>query len=132
MRIAVLGTGVAGRTVAAGLARLGHDVVVGTRDPAATRAREEWDQDLPVAEYAAVADDADLLVNATNGLASLAALEAVGAERLAGLVGLVLAIPLDFSGGLPAIRVAKGHDLPAGQDPAPVPAGPVEKALNTV
>ncbi len=41
MRIAVLGTGVVGRTLAARLDGLGHDVVIGTRDPAATMARTE-------------------------------------------------------------------------------------------
>ena len=43
MKIAVLGTGVVGRTIAAGLAGLGQDVVVGTRDPRATLARTEPD-----------------------------------------------------------------------------------------
>jgi len=36
MRIAVLGTGTVGQTLAAKLSWLGHDVVVGTRDVAAT------------------------------------------------------------------------------------------------
>jgi len=41
MRIAVLGTGVVGRTLAARLDGFGHDVVLGTRDPADTTARTE-------------------------------------------------------------------------------------------
>src|SRR4051794_29564085 len=43
MRIAVLGTGTVGRTVAGKLSDLGHDVVVGTRDRAATLARSQPD-----------------------------------------------------------------------------------------
>ena len=43
MKIAVLGTGTVGRTIAARLADLGHEVVIGTRDPEATRARTETD-----------------------------------------------------------------------------------------
>ena len=39
MKIAVLGTGVVGLTLAARLVELGHTVTLGTRDPAATRAR---------------------------------------------------------------------------------------------
>ena len=39
MKYAVLGTGMVGRAIAARLAELGHDVVVGTRDPEATLAR---------------------------------------------------------------------------------------------
>ena len=44
MRIAVLGTGMVGRALAGRLAELGHDVVVGTRDPAATMDRTEPDR----------------------------------------------------------------------------------------
>lgn len=33
MRVGVLGTGIVGRAIAAKLRELGHDVVVGTRDP---------------------------------------------------------------------------------------------------
>ncbi|WP_319722904.1 NAD(P)-binding domain-containing protein [Streptomyces sp. MB09-01] len=39
MRYAVLGTGIVGRTLAARLASLGHEVVIGTRDPGATAGR---------------------------------------------------------------------------------------------
>ena len=68
MRIAVIGTGHAGRTLAQGFQRIGHDVVVGTRDPDATRGREEWlGLDVPLAALGIVAADADLVVNATNG-----------------------------------------------------------------
>ena len=42
-KISVLGTGPVGQAVAAKLAELGHDVRVGTRDPAATLARTEPD-----------------------------------------------------------------------------------------
>jgi 8-hydroxy-5-deazaflavin:NADPH oxidoreductase len=132
MRIAVLGTGVAGRTVAGGLARLGHDVVVGTRDPAATRDRDDWDDGLALAEYATVADGADLVVNATNGLASLAALEAVGADGLAGRVILDLANPLDFSAGFPPTLAVKDTDSLAEQIQRAFPDARVVKALNTV
>ncbi len=44
MKIAVLGTGIVGRTVAARTAALGHDVTIGTRDPEATLARAQPDQ----------------------------------------------------------------------------------------
>lgn len=44
MKIAVLGTGIAGRTLAGRLAEPGHQVTVGTRDVAATMARTEPDR----------------------------------------------------------------------------------------
>ena len=61
MRYAVLGTGIVGRTVAARLADLGHDVVLGTRDPAATAARDEyadWQAGQPRVRLAAFAEAA--------------------------------------------------------------------------
>lgn len=43
MRVGVLGTGIVGRTLADKLAELGHDVAIGTRDPAALAERTEPD-----------------------------------------------------------------------------------------
>jgi Trk K+ transport system NAD-binding subunit len=44
MRIGVLGTGVVSRSIADRLADRGHDIVIGTRDPSATRERTEPDR----------------------------------------------------------------------------------------
>jgi 8-hydroxy-5-deazaflavin:NADPH oxidoreductase len=41
MRIGVLGTGMVGQTLSGALARLGHEVVIGTRDVEAALARSE-------------------------------------------------------------------------------------------
>ena len=43
MRLGILGTGVVGKTIAARLAGLGHEVMVGTRDPEETMSRNEPD-----------------------------------------------------------------------------------------
>jgi predicted dinucleotide-binding enzyme len=43
VRFAILGTGVVGKTIAARLVALDHDVVIGTRDPAETLSRTEPD-----------------------------------------------------------------------------------------
>ena len=68
MRIAVIGTGTVGRTLGEGLAKAGHDVVVGTRDPARTRARDEWQAtSLSLGSYGEVGAGAELFVNATSG-----------------------------------------------------------------
>jgi 8-hydroxy-5-deazaflavin:NADPH oxidoreductase len=135
MKICLLGTGSVGRTVAPALAALGHEVVVGTRDPDATRAREEWSgpvADLPLRGLATIAEGADLVVNATNGEASLAVLGEVGAERLAGMVVLDLANPLDFSAGFPPTLSVKDTDSLAEQLQRAFPEARVVKALNTV
>jgi 8-hydroxy-5-deazaflavin:NADPH oxidoreductase len=133
MRIAVIGTGHAGRTLAQGFQRTGHDVVVGTRDPDATRVRDEWvGLDVPLASLGMVAADADLVVNATNGQASLAALGEVGSDHLAGKVILDVANPLDFSQGFPPTLSVKDTDSLAEQIQRAFPDARVVKSLNTV
>ena len=133
MRIAIIGTGVAGRTLALGLKRVGHDVVVGTRDPAKTGSREDWaGVDLPLRPLQLVAADADLVVNATNGMASVAALGEVGSDHLAGKVILDVANPLDFSQGFPPTLSIKDTDSLAEQIQRAFPESRVVKSLNTV
>lgn len=109
MRISVLGTGIAGRTLAGALATAGHDVVVGTRDVADTVARPdvaEWvagHADVPLVPLADAGAHAEVVVNATNGDGTLGALRgaADGASGLAGIVVADVSNPLDFSAGFP-------------------------------
>jgi predicted dinucleotide-binding enzyme len=133
MRIAIIGTGTVGRTLARAFADRGHDVLVGTRDPDSTAQREEWAGiDLPLRPLAAVAAEADLVVNATSGLASLAALGEVGSDHLAGKVLVDVANPLDFSAGFPPTMSVKDTDSLAEQIQRAFPEARVVKALNTV
>src|SRR4051812_6310735 len=130
MRIAVIGTGSAGRQLAAGFRRIGHDVVVGTRDPEATRQREEWaDSDLTLVAYADAATDADLVVNATGGEVSLEALAEVDLDGK-GLIDV--SNPLDFSEGFPPKLSVLNTDSVAEQIQRAHPEARVVKSLNTV
>jgi hypothetical protein len=133
MRIAIIGTGIVGRTLALGLQRVGHDVVVGTRNPDETARREEWaGLEVPLRPLGTVASDADLVVNATSGLASLSALGEVGSDHLGGLVLLDVANPLDFSQGFPPTLSVKDTDSLAEQIQRAFPEARVVKSLNTV
>lgn len=132
MRIAVVGTGAVGRALSAGFADLGHDVVVGTRDPEVTRAREEWRDATALLPLEEVAAGADLVVNATNGRASLEALQRVGAETLEGVVLLDVANPLDFSAGFPPSLTVHNTDSLAETLQRALPGARVVKSLNTV
>jgi predicted dinucleotide-binding enzyme len=146
MKIAVLGTGSVGRTLAAKLADLGHDVVVGTRDPEATLARTDpdamgnppfavWQADHPAARLASFADAAtegELVVNATGGAGSLDALSLAGEANLAGKVLLDVSNPLDFSRGFPPSLFVKDTDSLAEQIQRAFPAARVVKSLNTM
>jgi predicted dinucleotide-binding enzyme len=88
MRIAVLGAGSVGQTLAAKLRELGHDVWIGTRNP----------RDRAVS-YGEAAEAAELVLNATAGAGSLEALNAAGGDNLAGKILIDVANPLDFSHG---------------------------------
>ena len=130
MKLAVFGTGSAGQTLAAGFARVGHDVVLGTRDPEATRGREAWSSDLPLAAYADAAAGADVVVVAVSGAGALEALAAAG--DLTGTVLLDVSNPLDFSGGFPPTLSVSNTDSLAEQLQGAHPEARVVKSLNTV
>jgi predicted dinucleotide-binding enzyme len=130
MRIAVIGTGSVGRQLGAGFRGIGHDVVVGTRDPEATKNREEWaDSDLPLVTFGEAGDGADLVVNATSGDVSL---EALAEVALDGKVLVDVSNPLDHSGGFPPQLFVKDDDSLAEQIQRAHPEAKVVKALNTV
>ena len=110
MKIAVLGTGVVGQTIAGKLAELGHDVMVGTRDPIETLARSQpgpygqppfsaWlhdNQGVRVAAYDEAARHGEVVINATNGMGTLDALQQAGAQKLNGKILMDISNPLDF------------------------------------
>jgi 8-hydroxy-5-deazaflavin:NADPH oxidoreductase len=136
MRIAVLGTGLAGRTLAGALAQCGHDVVVGTRDVEVTAARPdvaEWttaNPGVPLVPLAAAGEHADVLLNATAGAGSL---EAVGgASPRAGLLVMDVSNPLDFSAGFPPTLSVANTDSVGEQLQRAFPETTVVKTLNTV
>ncbi len=146
MKIAVLGTGTVGRTLAAALAGHGHHVVVGTRDPAATLARAETDamgnvpfsrwhaaySTIGLAGYADAAADGEIIVNATTGTASIAVLTAAGEDNLAGKIVIDVANPLDFSRGMPPTLDPVNTDSLGEQIQRTFPEAKVVKTLNTM
>jgi len=145
MRIAVLGTGMVGRALAGRLAELGHDVVVGTRDPAATMDRtepdragtppyREWQEQHPDVRLVPLPEagvHAELLVNATAGTASVEALTGAGVGERAGLVVLDVANPLVFTDDGPALSIANTDSLAETLQRA-FPRARVVKSLNTM
>jgi 8-hydroxy-5-deazaflavin:NADPH oxidoreductase len=135
MRVAVLGTGTVGQTLADALVGLGHDVVLGSRT-SDNHAATSWAQRHPGrASHGTFADavrDAELVVNATAGTASLSVLESVGADVLGDRVVLDVANPLDFSQGFPPRLSVCNDDSLAEQLQRAFPRARVVKSLNTV
>jgi hypothetical protein len=115
MKIAIIGTGIVGKTIASKLAELNHDVMMGTRnvsDKLASTATDnygnppfgEWiktNSKIKLGSFAEAAAFGELVVNATNGSNSITALILAGTKNLAGKVLIDIANPLDFSNGMP-------------------------------
>jgi predicted dinucleotide-binding enzyme len=139
MRIAVFGTGTVGKTLAHALGARGHQVVIGTRDPSHTLARDgealrTWlaaNPAVSLARFVDAARDAELVINATSGNATLAAVGAA-APALDGKVLVDVSNPLDFSGGFPPRLSVCNDDSLGEQVQRAVPGARVVKALNTV
>jgi predicted dinucleotide-binding enzyme len=146
MKIAVLGTGIVGRALAGGLDGLGHSVVIGTRDPAATLARAEPDgmgnppfsawhadhQGVDLSTFSDAAASADLVVHASAGSGALEVLRLAGADNLADKVVIDVSNPLDFSQGFPPSLLVKDTDSLGEQIQREFPRAKVVKTLNTL
>jgi len=144
MKISVIGTGDVGRILAAKIAQAGHAVVVGTRDPERTLARTEasptgtppmaaWHgrhRNIPLVTLPEAGGHGELIVNATAGTGSLAALHATGPHD--GKIIMDVANPLDFSAGFPPSLSVCNTDSLAEQIQRAFPAARVVKTLNTV
>lgn len=146
MRFGILGTGVVGKTIAARLDDLRHEVMVGTRDPEETLSRTEpdpygnppfsaWQQEHPEARlgtFGEVAAHGEVVVNATAGAVSLEALEQAGEDNLNGKILIDIANPLDFSQGMPPTLSVSNTDSLGEQIQRRFPEVKVVKTLHTM
>lgn len=145
MKFGVIGTGVVGQTLAVRLAELNHEVMIGTRNVAATLARTKsdaygnpafgvWQQQHPQIElgtFAQAASFGEIVINASSGGVSLEALKLAGADSLNGKILIDVANPLDFSHGMPPSLSVVNTDSLGEQIQRTFPQVKVVKALNT-
>jgi len=138
MQIAIVGSGEVGRSLGSAWRTAGHEVTVGTRDPAETRARPQWggastgsgpSSDLPLVAYADL--DGEVFLNATKGEAALDALRAVG-PVLDGKVVIDTTNALDFSQGFPPSLFVSNTDSLAEQLQRALPEARLVKMFNTM
>ncbi len=135
MKIGIFGSGTVGTTLGTKLAHVGHEVMLGSRD-AANPAAVAWAARVPLASNGTFADAAAygaILINATNGLATMDVLAAAGADRTAGKVLIDVSNPIDFSRGEPVPLLSPGNDESLGERiQRAYPRTQVVKALNTM
>jgi predicted dinucleotide-binding enzyme len=115
MKIAILGTGNVGQTIASKLAELGHDVMIGTRNVKEKLASTEKDgygnppfkdwhksnSKVQLGTFAESAQFGRIVINATHGGSSLVVLKMAGSKNQSGKILIDIANPLDFSNGMP-------------------------------
>jgi predicted dinucleotide-binding enzyme len=135
IRVGVLGSGEVGRRLAEGFHSRGHDVMIGSRDPAKPDLRE-WQSDggagIEAGTFAQTAAYGDLLVLAVLGDAAEAAIAEAGAGNFTGKVVIDTMNPLDFSGGFPPKLSICGDDSLGERVQRALPDAKVVKAFNTI
>jgi len=146
MKIGIIGSGVVAQTLGAKLIELGHDVVLGTRDPGKLDEKKNMASTLrewlgkvnktgktgKVATFQEAAAHGELLINATHGQASVDALKLAGADKVGPKVLIDTANQLDFGKGMPPGALASQTNCLAEQIQAAFPNLKVVKSLNTV
>jgi predicted dinucleotide-binding enzyme len=132
--IAVLGTGVVGQALALRAAEVGYSVFVGARSARSPSlepfARQDGITTGSFADAAAAAQT--MVINATNGLHSMAALDIAGADSLAGKTLLDVSNELaPVENGFPR-PVATAENSLGQRIQAAFPSARVVKSLNTM
>jgi predicted dinucleotide-binding enzyme len=135
LKIGVLGTGDVGRVLGSGFAALGHDVMIGSRDPKSEKVTtwvEKTGAHASAGTFAEAAAFGDALILATLWTGTENVLQLAGADNLAGKPLMDATNPLDFSGKGPP-TLALGHTDSAGEQVQRwAPTASVVKCFNTV
>jgi predicted dinucleotide-binding enzyme len=135
MKIAVLGTGMVGSTIATKLVQIGHQAMMGSRS-ANSDAGQEWLRSVggkgQIGMFTDAAAFGEIVFDCTNGANSLPALRLAGAKNLRGKVLIHVGNSLDSSKGMPPTLTVCNTDSLGEQVQREFPDALVVKALNTV
>jgi predicted dinucleotide-binding enzyme len=146
MKIGIIGSGVVAQTLGSKLIGLGHDLILGTRDPSKLDDKKmlgatlrEWKSQFDgrahvakIATFKEAAAHGELLINATSGPISLEALKLAAADQVGAKVLLDVANELDFSKGMPPGVLSSQERCLAERLAAAFPNLKVVKSLNTI
>jgi predicted dinucleotide-binding enzyme len=134
-RVGVLGTGEVGRRLAAGFSGIGHDVMIGSRDPGKPDLREWLSGDgsgVRAGSFEESAKHGELLVLAVLGNAAEEAIAEAGPQNFSGKVVIDAMNPLDFSGGFPPKLSISGDDSLGERVQRALPDAKIVKAFNMI
>jgi len=135
MRVGVLGTGMVGKAIGGKLVELGHEVRMGSRSAGGEAATDwvgEMGEGASEGTFADAAGFGELVFNCTPGMHAAEALEAAGAENLAGKVVVDVSNSLDFSAGRPP-TLAICNTTSVGEElQKAFPDALIVKSLNTM
>lgn len=103
-KIAVLGTGMVGNTIASKLIQLGYEVKMGSRTANNEKA-VAWvsanGKNAALGTFADAAKFGEIIFNSTKGDIALEVMQQAGAKNLSGKILIDVSNPLDFSTGMP-------------------------------
>jgi hypothetical protein len=146
MKIGILGTGVVGRGHAEKLVSLGHEVMIGTRDPSQTLARpgdedndylsfSTWQKENPAVKlgtFSQTAKFGEIVFDVLKGEIALNVLKSIPNQFLEDKILIDVANPLDFSKGMPPSLLISNTDSLAEQIQKALPETRVVKTFNTI
>ena len=121
MQLGILGTGGVAQTLAQHWSAAGHEITLGSRQPARAGALGA-----PVVSLADAVAGSEVVVNATRGSASLEVVESIGAAAFAGKVLVDVA-----NANTPSFELLYPNSSLAEKLQAALPAARVVKTLNT-
>ena len=133
MKIGILGSGDVAKSLGSGFLKSGHEVMLGSREPAKLDAWvREGGQGARRGTFSEAARYGELLVLAVNGTKSVEAIQAAGVDNFQGKVVIDATNPLEMAAGSPP-KLMGGLGTSAGElNQRALPKASVVKAFNTV
>lgn len=133
MKIGIIGSGTVGQQLGNGFLKLGHQVMIGTRDETKLI---EWKNSVGGSANSGSFQEAaifgEVIVIATNWAGTMNAIKLAGVENISNKIVIDVTNPLDFSQGVPPKFAATLGNSGGEQIQKMLPDAKVVKAFNTI